>query len=482
MLTYVYDSLYGFRKVFSRHRTWLIFVMIVLGFIGSSEMTGVSSFCRFWLIDNQGYHTLLRFFRSSAWELSGLLEHWAVFVVYQQQTICSQGRVVTLGDHTYVPKEGRRMPGVVTLRQDSETQSKPSYFRGQCWGGLALAVGGMTTPFALPLNLRLHQGSIHLGEAEKSSLTLGEQMVQMAIDFSLQTNQGAVLVLDAFFSVGPVFLLAQATWLRSIKAPAVHIITKAKKNYVGYFQADPSCYTGMGRPSQYGEHIHLAEVFDHLYLFQKVSVRIYGHMEEIYIYHLDLLWKSTKGSLRFVFAKTSRGPIVLMCSNLDQDPIAAIELYCLRTRIETMFDMLKNVLHIFQCHFWSKKMPKHSRKPKSNKTQQAPQAENAKTVQACWDATERFVNLGAISLGLLQLIALKFPEEIWSRFEGFLRTRSRYIPSERTVKMVIANLLVQDFLKVAPKATMREIRAKIIKGRFKKKIIQTEGHVYQRAA
>jgi len=482
MLTYVYDSLYGFRKVFSRHRTWLIFVMIVLGFIGSSEMTGVSSFCRFWLIDNQGYHTLLRFFRSSAWELSGLLEHWAVFAVYQQQTICSQGRVVTLGDHTYVPKEGRRMPGVVTLRQDSETQSKPSYFRGQCWGGLALAVGGMTTPFALPLNLRMHQGSIHLGEAEKSSLTLGEQMVQMAIDFSLQTNQGAVLVLDAFFSVGPVFLLAQATWLRSIKAPAVHIITKAKKNYVGYFQADPSCYTGMGRPSQYGEHIHLAEVFDHLYLFQKVSARIYGHMEEIYIYHLDLLWKPTKGSLCFVFAKTSRGPIVLMCSNLDQDPIAAIELYCLRTRIETMFDMLKNVLHIFQCHFWSKKMPKHSRKPKSNKTQQAPQAENAKTVQACWDATERFVNLGAISLGLLQLIALKFPEEIWSRFEGFLRTRSRYIPSERTVKMVIANLLVQDLLKVAPTATMREIRAKIIKGRFKKKILQTEDHVYQRAA
>jgi len=147
-----------------------------------------------------------------------------------------------------------------------------------------------------------------------------------------------------------------------------------------------------------------------------------------------------------------------------------------------MFDMLKNVLHIFQCHFWSKKMPKHSRKPKSNKNQQAPQAENAKTVQACWDATERFVNLGAISLGLLQLIALKFPEEIWSRFEGFLRTRSRDIPSERTVKIVIAHLLVQDFLKVAPKGTMREIHANILKGRFKKKLFQTGDPVNPRAA
>lgn len=277
-------------------------------------------------------------------------------------------------------------------------------------------------------------------------------------------------------------MLAQATWLTSIKAPAVHIIVKAKKNYVAYFQPDSSHYTGIGRPCKYGEHIHPAEVFDHLHLFQKVPVRIYGHIEDIYIFYMDLLWKSTQGSLRFVFAKTSRGPIVLMCSNLDQDPIAAIELYCIRTRIKTMFDMLKNVLHIFQCHFWSKKMPKHSRKPKSNKNQQAPQAENAKTVQACWDATERFVNLGAISLGLLQLIALKFPEEIWSGFEGFLRTRSRYIPSERTARMVIANLLVQDFFKVVSTATMREIRAGIFKGGFKKKFLQTEAPVYQRAA
>ena len=48
--------------------------------------------------------------------------------------------------------------------------------------------------------------------------------------------------------------------------------------------------------------------------------------------------------------------------------------------------------------------------------------------------------------------------------------------------MVLANLLVQDFLKVAPTGTMREIRAKIIKGGFKKKFLQTKDRVYQRAA
>jgi hypothetical protein len=42
----LYNSLFGFRKVFSRHHIWLIFTIIVLGFIGCSEMVGVTSLCR----------------------------------------------------------------------------------------------------------------------------------------------------------------------------------------------------------------------------------------------------------------------------------------------------------------------------------------------------------------------------------------------------------------------------------------------------
>ena len=107
-------------------------------------------------------------------------------------------------------------------------------------------------------------------------------------------------------------------------------------------------------------------------------------------------------------------------------------------------------------------MPKHSRRPKSNKTLQAPKYKDLQTVQACWNAIEGFVNFGAIALGMLQLIALQFPNQIWNRFEGFLRTISREIPSERTTKTVIAHLLLRDFCKVSPSATMREIHANIL--------------------
>ena len=109
--------------------------MLVLGFMGVTEVTGVSSFCRFWFLNERGYYALLGFFRSNAWSLNQLIDHWSYFVLAQEESVFIQDRLVFLGDHTSVSKDGRRMPGLVSIHQDSETQSKPSYFRGQYWGG-----------------------------------------------------------------------------------------------------------------------------------------------------------------------------------------------------------------------------------------------------------------------------------------------------------------------------------------------------------
>ena len=70
--------------------------------------------------------------------------------------------------------------------------------------------------------------------------------------------------------------------------------------------------------------------------------------------------------------------------------------------------------------------------------------------------------LAAIALGLLQLMALKFSPQVWGHFQTFLRTRSRQIPSERTVKDVVAHLVLEDFVGVAPSATMQEIRDRFL--------------------
>ena len=167
---------------------------------------------------------------------------------------------------------------------------------------------------------------------------------------------------------------------------------------------------------------------------------------------------------------TSRGPIVLMCSDRTMNPITALELYCYRIRIETMFDMLKNLLCVFRYRFWTKKLPAESRKPKKNKKLKIPPTSNLPAIRKCWDAYEKFAMLGVISLGLLQLISLNFPDSVWQRFSSFLRTRSRDIPSERTTKIVISDLLAKNFRSFA----LTGILLKIHDYFFRKKTFQTD--------
>jgi hypothetical protein len=470
MLNYTYNALSSFRVTFTRITPWVVFCMVVLGFMGAGEMIGVSSFCRFWGVGESMYHVFLHFFRVSSWSLPALVAHWTAFVVAQDVIIKIQGRAALLGDHTYVPKDGRRMPGVLSLRQDSETQSKPSYFRGHCWGAIGVLVGSLAAPYCLALLLALHLGMIHIAKvqeskSERKSETMGTRVVQMAIDFALRHNLPSVLTLDAFFPGRAVFKLAASVCSIELKQPLVTLIIRAKKNCVGYFKAEESSDKGPGRPPKYGDKVKLMELFDHLHLFSKVKCCIYGKTEEIQITSLDLLWKPTGELIRFVLALTSRGPLVLMCSDLNQDPIAAIELYCLRVRIEVMFDMLKNLLGVFSYRLWSKKMPKHSRKPKSNKYLKAAPTHYLPTVKRCWEGCERFVMLGAISLGLLQLIALKYTQHVWNQFDGFLRTHSRNLPSERTVKYVITRLIISNFLLSPKNGIMRIILKRYFEGK-----------------
>jgi len=74
------------------------------------------------------------FFRSKAYCYEALLNAWKKWVVRQGNAFEVSGRKILLGDHTAAVKDGRRMPGVVSMHESSETQSKPDYFRGQCWG------------------------------------------------------------------------------------------------------------------------------------------------------------------------------------------------------------------------------------------------------------------------------------------------------------------------------------------------------------
>jgi hypothetical protein len=462
MLRYVYHALESFQSVFSRQRSWLLFAAVVLSFLAAPEMVGVTSMCRFWLGDERGYHGLLNFFRSKAYGYGELLGAWQRYVLSQEIAPEIEGRCVLLGDHTHVVKDGGRMPGVVSLRETSETQRKPSYFRGQCWGAVGLVVGAFDACFCLPLELRIHQGFRHLGQAALTSPRTGpglaERVVQMALAFAIGHDRPAFLVLDAFFSTGGVFRLARSVYSIVLKQPYLMILVRAKKNYVGYFPAEPKPPGRPGPQPRYGDKVHLMECFDHPGLFHSLDCRVYGKRETIRLMSIPLLWKPLGDWLLFIFAITSRGPIMLMSSDLTLSPSTAIELYCVRTRIEIMFDVMKNLIGAFRFHFWTKKLPRHSRRPTANRLLKAPLAQHLPTVEACWLAYEIFVLCAAIAHGLLQLLALRFHAEVWQHHSLYLRTRSRALPSEKTVRQVLAPLLVKQLTNLPTNSIIAKIR------------------------
>ncbi len=103
-------------------------------------------------------------------------------------------------------------------------------------------MGSLREAFCLPLEARLYQGFAHL-DADKSSPTdrdtQGVMLVQMALDFALRHDFLSMVVLDAFFSIGAVFELANSVWSIALKQPYLTILTRAKR--ATWPISNPSC-------------------------------------------------------------------------------------------------------------------------------------------------------------------------------------------------------------------------------------------------
>jgi hypothetical protein len=124
-------------------------------------------------------------------------------------------------------------------------------------------------------------------------------MASMTVDLVKGLDSRCVVVLDAYFAVGPVFLILN-TLINSNGERLVHLVTRAKKNAVGY--EDPPPKTGKkGRPKKYGNKVKLIKLFeDKVNDFQEATIEIYREKKTVCFLCLDLLWKPIGEKVRFV--------------------------------------------------------------------------------------------------------------------------------------------------------------------------------------
>lgn len=157
------------------------------------------------------YLSILHFFHSTAWTHEGLLPLWWAWLAHKNVAHTVGGRIVLTGDHTKTPKDGRKIPAVTTLHQDSETSSKPSFFRGHDWGRIALVVKACGRFFSTPLLACIHEGLEGFTDDAKIPETL--RVILMAQQISRAMGRHSYLALDAYFSAASVFTAARQVLL-----------------------------------------------------------------------------------------------------------------------------------------------------------------------------------------------------------------------------------------------------------------------------
>ena len=255
-------------------------------------------------------------------------------------------------------------------------------------------------------------------------------------------DEKCIVVLDAYFAVGPVLLILKGL-LDSNGKRLAHLITRAKRNVVGY--KDPPPRTGKrGAPRKYGEKLKLIELFDDKRNeFEETVIEIYREKKTILFFCLDLIWKPIKEKVRFVLVIDGGEMFILMCSDLTLSPQDIIRAYSYRFKIEVNFKILKHLMGVFFYHFWTSVWPKIGKRNESDLSSISTQSE--KLIAQATDAIEGFVNFGCIATGILQILSLNFHQGIWKNYRGWLRTVTSAIPTEETVRSVVQEEFFHNF-------------------------------------
>ncbi len=399
----------SFRECFRRKATFRWFVLLVIAFILRDDHLGVTSVIRTFVLEAPKYYGALHFFRSTAWVTETVRQKWYKIVLESGKAVKVNGKTILAGDGVKQGKEGRRMPGVKKLHQESEDQSKAEYIFGHFFGAVGVLIGTVTHTLCLPLKINIQDGLQEAVSWKNSNISSASHVVQMIENGydAARTFGESILLLDRYFMTVPA--LKKLHNLNASEAGhRLEIVTKAKIKCLAYTDPEPRKPGQRGRPRKKGDEVKLAPLFEDTSEFQETTVTVYGTSCIVKYRSMDLLWgKGHYQKMRFVLVIFGEQKSILVSTDLQLKPEQIIELYALRFKIESCFREFKQQIGGFCYHFWSKGISKLNRYKKKEEPSNLGSVNGSKERQ--WvlgtiEATERFVQVACIAMGLIQMM------------------------------------------------------------------------------
>ncbi len=134
-----------------------------------------------------------------------------------------------------------------------------------------------------------------------------------------------------------------------------------------------------------------------------------------------------------------------MTTDLTLDPLDVITLYGYRFKIEVGFRQAIHVLGAYSYHFWMANMTARKR-GSGNQDIRKRSTEYKLAVRRKIGAYHRFVQLGCIAQGLLQLLAIEERPGVWQHFRSWLRTMNPDLPPSELVVIQALRTSLPEFL------------------------------------
>lgn len=259
-----WDAIWLLRPAFLRLRTFLWFAVCVAGLTVRSEKLGVTSIIRALGLKADFYDNLLDNFHSTAIPLGKLSRLWTKLVLRLfPGLIRVKGRLVLVGDGIKVSKQGRKMPAVKLLYQQSESNTKAQYIMGHSFQSVSILSQAANSVFAVPLVARIHEGIVH---SNRDQRTLLDKMI--ALLESIAMAEPFYFIADAYYASHKVAngMLAQGN----------HLITRVRSNAVAYRLPVPKGSRKRGRPRKYGDKLALRSLFNETATMLVAISPVYG--------------------------------------------------------------------------------------------------------------------------------------------------------------------------------------------------------------
>ncbi len=294
----------------------------------------------------------------------------------------------------------------------------------------------------MPLAVRIHEGLVW---SNRDRRTLLDKM--LALLGIAAVDQPFYFVADAYYAAHKIVagLLKQNN----------HLLTRMKSNAVAYTAYQQRGPRKRGRPRVYGRKIKLSSLLQAPRDFQQAPSPVYGENKVIIQYRVrDLLWRPAGRLVRFVAViHPARGACLLMCTDTSLDAIDIIRLYGLRFKIEHTFKQAVRQIGSFTYHFWMFNM-KPLRRNNGNQHLHRTSLDYRNDVKRKLHAYHVFVQAGIICQGLLQYLAVAYPQLVWNSFGSWLRTIRPGVPPSELVVATALRQSLPEFLLNIPQSSI----------------------------